>query len=165
MNKAVLGMTIAVGLSSEIALAQASVPSAPSPLNFGDKFLIYIRQTYSVSGVLVPAAFAGLDQVADSPNEWGQGSRCYLNRLGTQRGQFQIGAHSALSASAPHSTRIRASSHRENTGCGGVPRTSQCTPSSRARTGERRCLPSATTRRRLEPDSSRPHGCRRARTP
>ncbi len=101
MNKSVLGMMIvAVCLSSEVALAQASPPSAPSPLNFDDKFRLYLRQTYSLPSVLVPAAFAGLDQAADSPNEWGQGSRGYLNRLGTRRGQFQIGAFCAFGVGA-----------------------------------------------------------------
>lgn len=101
MNKTVLGMMIAaVCLSSEVALAQATVPSAPSPLNFGGKFRLYLRQTYSLPSVLVPAAFAGLDQAADSPNEWGQGARGYLNRLGTQRGQFQIGAFCAFGVGA-----------------------------------------------------------------
>lgn len=97
MNKTVLGMMIvAVYFSSQVALAQTSSPSAPSPLNFGDKFRLYFGQTYSLPSVLVPAAFAGLDQAVDSPNEWGQGSRGYLNRLGTQRGQFQIGAFCAF---------------------------------------------------------------------
>ncbi|MGD0632147.1 MAG: hypothetical protein ABR987_22710 [Terracidiphilus sp.] len=101
MNKTVLEMMIvAVCLSSKVALAQASPPSAPSPLNFGDKFRLYLRQTYSLPSVLVPAAFAGLDQAADSPNEWRLGSRGYLNRLGTQRGQFQIGAFCAFGVGA-----------------------------------------------------------------
>lgn len=125
MNKAVLGIMIAaVRLSSEVALAQASAPSAPSPLNFSGKFRLYFRQTYSLTSVLVPAAFAGLDQAADSPNEWGQGARGYLNRLGTQRGQFQIGAFCAFGVDAVLYTRIRTSSRRESAECGDGPRTS-----------------------------------------
>jgi hypothetical protein len=101
MNKTVLGMMVAaVCLSSEVALAQASPLSSPSPLNFGDKFRLYLRQTYSLPSVLVPAAFAGLDTAADSPKEWGQGPRGYLDRLGTQRGQFQIGAFCAFGVGA-----------------------------------------------------------------
>ena len=101
MYKIVLGMMIAaLYLHSEVALAQAYVPPAPSPLNFGEKFRLYLRQTYSLSSVLVPVAFAGLNQAVDSPNEWGQGTRGYLNRLGTQRGQFQIGAFCAFGVGA-----------------------------------------------------------------
>jgi hypothetical protein len=101
MNKSVLAMMIVtVCLSSEVALAQASPRPAPSPLNFDDKFRLYLRQTYSLSSVLVPAAFAGHDQALDSPREWGQGSRGYLNRLGNQRGQFQIGAFCAFGVGA-----------------------------------------------------------------
>jgi hypothetical protein len=101
VNKTVFGMMIvALCLSSEVAWTQASPLSASPPLNFGDKFRLYLRQTYSLPGVLVPAAFAGLDQAADSPSEWGQGSRGYLNRLGTQRGQFQIGAFCAFGVGA-----------------------------------------------------------------
>jgi hypothetical protein len=40
--------------------------------------------------------FAGLDQATDSPNEWPQGTRGYLNRLATRRRLFQIGAFSGL---------------------------------------------------------------------
>lgn len=101
MNRAVLGIVIlAVSLSTEVTLAQASGPSAPSSLTFREKFQLYLRQTYSPSSVLVPAAFAGVYQAADSPNEWGQGGRGYLNRLGTQRGQFQIGAFCAFGVGA-----------------------------------------------------------------
>jgi hypothetical protein len=101
MNKTVLGMMIVtMCLSSEVALAQASPLSTPSPLNFGDKFRLHLQQTYSLPSILVPAAFAGFDQVADSPNEWGPGSRGFLNRLGTQHGQFQIGAFCAFGVGA-----------------------------------------------------------------
>ena len=93
-------MIVALCLCSEVAWTQAHSSSAPSPLNFEDKFRLYLRQTYSLPSVLVPAAFAGLDQAANSPNEWGQGSRGYLNRLGTQRGQFQIGAFCAFGVGA-----------------------------------------------------------------
>jgi hypothetical protein len=101
MNRAALGIVIAgVCLSSQIALAQATVPAVPSALNLDSKLRLYLRQTYSLPSVLVPAAFAGLDQAADSPKEWGQGAPSYLNRLGTQRGQFQIGAFCAFSVGA-----------------------------------------------------------------
>jgi hypothetical protein len=92
MRNALLAVTIAVHLSAAGASAQTPAPSAASPLTLHDKFQLYFRQTYSVPSALVPAAFAALDQAADSPKEWGQSGRGYLNRLGTQRGQFQIGA-------------------------------------------------------------------------
>ncbi|MGA9669297.1 MAG: hypothetical protein WBQ94_08820 [Terracidiphilus sp.] len=92
MRKALLAVTIAVYLSAAGASAQTPAPSAASPLTLRDKFQLYFRQTYSVPSALVPAAFAALDQAADSPKEWGQSGQGYLNRLGTQRGQFQIGA-------------------------------------------------------------------------
>ena len=93
MTRAVLSlMLVAVCLAATRALAQVAVPPAHSRLAAGDKFRIYFRQTYSLPSVLFPAAFAGLDQATDSPKEWGRGGRGYLDRLATQRGQFQIGA-------------------------------------------------------------------------
>ena len=61
---------------------------------------MYVRQTYSLPGILFPAAFAGLNQLADSPKEWGQGTRGYLNRFATQRGQFQVGAFCGFAVGA-----------------------------------------------------------------
>lgn len=82
----------AVCIAATGAAAQIALPPAPSPLTSGDKFGMYFRQTYSLPSVLFPAAFAGLGQAADSPKEWGQSGRGYLDRFATQRGQFQIGA-------------------------------------------------------------------------
>jgi hypothetical protein len=99
MNKATVQLLIAaVCLCPDIALSQVSIPSAPAPLSVDGKFRLYLQQAYSLPSVLVPAAFAGLDQGRDSPKEWGQSSRGYLNRWGTQRGQFQIGAFCAFGA-------------------------------------------------------------------
>ena len=74
------------------ASAQATTSPAPSPLTSGDRFRMYLRQTYSLPSVLLPASFAGLDQAADSPGEWDRSERGYFDRFATQRGQFQIGA-------------------------------------------------------------------------
>lgn len=82
----------------DVALSQVPIPSVPAPLSVDGKFRLYLPQTYSLPSVLVPAAFAGLDQAMDSSKEWGQSSRGYLNRWGTQRGQFQIGAFCAFGA-------------------------------------------------------------------
>lgn len=74
------------------ASAQTTASPTPSPLTSGDRFRMYLRQTYSLPSVLLPAAFAGLDQAADSPGEWGQSERGYFDRFATQRGQFQVSA-------------------------------------------------------------------------
>lgn len=101
MTRAVLSMLIAAACLAAIrSSAQVAVPPAASRLTTGDKFRMYIRQTYSLPSVLFPAAFAGLDEATDSPKEWGQGKRGYLDRLGTQRGQFQIGAFCGFAVGA-----------------------------------------------------------------
>jgi hypothetical protein len=99
MNNAVLWMVMAaVCFCWEGALAQAPVPSAAPPLTLRDKFQFYLRQTYSVPSLVAPFVFAAVGQAADSPKEWGQSGQGYLNRLGTQRGQFQIGAFCKFAA-------------------------------------------------------------------
>lgn len=72
------------------ASAQTFATSAP-PLTLKERFHIYLRQTYSVPSMVVPAGIATLEQATDSPKEWGPDGEGYLNRLATQRGQFQIG--------------------------------------------------------------------------
>jgi hypothetical protein len=91
MRNALVAMIVAAA-SVVVASAQISAPSAASPLTNDVKFRMYFRQTYSVPSVLFPAAFAGLNQATNSPEQWGQGGSGYLKRLATQRGQFQIGA-------------------------------------------------------------------------
>jgi hypothetical protein len=71
MRNALLTVTIAVYFSSASASAQTPAPSAASRLTLRDKFQLYFQQTYSGPSAMVPAAFAGLDQAADSPKEWG----------------------------------------------------------------------------------------------
>ncbi len=80
--------------------AQTPVPSAPPPLTLQEKFQLYLSQTHSVSSLLAPAAFAAIDQATDSPKEWGQDGGGYLRRLGTQRGQLQLGNVSAFGIDA-----------------------------------------------------------------
>jgi len=77
------------------ASARTLTPSAP-PLTLKERFQIYLRQTYSVPSMVVPAGFAALEQATDSPKEWGQDGKGYLNRLATQRGQFQFGSFCAF---------------------------------------------------------------------
>ncbi|MGA9672491.1 MAG: hypothetical protein WBQ94_24970 [Terracidiphilus sp.] len=90
---------IAMCLLPAGASARTLPPSVP-PLTLQEKFQIYLRKTYSVSGMVVPAWFAALDLAADSPKEWGQDGKGYLNRLATQRGQFQIGNFCAFAVGA-----------------------------------------------------------------
>jgi hypothetical protein len=91
MKYIILAAMMAMCLPVAGVSAQTSVPSTPPPLTLHEKLQLYLRQTYSVSSMLVPAGFASIDQAADSPKEWGQDGQGYLNRLGSQRGQFQIG--------------------------------------------------------------------------
>lgn len=51
------------------ALAQSPLPTAPTPLTFDQRFHIYLKQTYSVSSILVPAVFSGIDQAAGGSNQ------------------------------------------------------------------------------------------------
>jgi hypothetical protein len=69
-------------------------------MTLNQKFQLYLRQTYSVSGMVVPVGLAAIDQAADSPEEWGQSGQGYLNRLGTRRGQLQFGSLCALGIGA-----------------------------------------------------------------
>lgn len=92
-----LAMMVAALCIAEGVAQSAPVIGTP-PLTEGQKFRIYLRQTYSVAGVAFPAAFAGLNQWADSPREWGQDGDGYLKRFATQRGQFQIGAFCGFAA-------------------------------------------------------------------
>lgn len=73
-----------------LAWAQSMLPTAPAPLTLDQRFQIYLKQTYSVSSILVPAVFSGIDQAEHSPREWGQGGFAYGERLATVHGQFQI---------------------------------------------------------------------------
>ncbi len=73
-----------------LAWAQSPPPVAPVPLTFDQRFHIYLKQTYSVSSILVPAVFSGIDQAESFPREWGQGGVAYGERLATVHGQFQI---------------------------------------------------------------------------
>lgn len=91
MKKSLLAAIMAMCFPLVGVSAQAPLSSIPPPLNLHEKFQLYMRQTYSASSMLIPAGFAAIDQIVDSPKEWGQDGQGYLNRLGTQRGQFQIG--------------------------------------------------------------------------
>lgn len=91
MKNTILAAVMAICLPLTGASAQTPLSSTPPPLTLDQKFQLYLRQTYSVPSMLVPAGFAAIDQAMDSPKEWGQDGQGYLNRLGTQRGQFQIG--------------------------------------------------------------------------
>lgn len=73
-----------------ISGAQSAPAAPPAPLTFEEKLQNYLKQVYSPSSVLIPAAFAGIDQATDSPREWGQGWTAYGRRAGTVRGQFQF---------------------------------------------------------------------------
>jgi hypothetical protein len=74
-----------------IANAQSPLPAAPAPLTLDQKLRIYLKQTYSLSSWLAPAAIAGISQATDVPREWGQGGAAYGERVGSLRGQFQFG--------------------------------------------------------------------------
>jgi hypothetical protein len=74
----------------DVLRAQTVLPASPAPLTFDQKFQIYIKQTYSLPSLIVPAALAGIDQATDSPKEWGEGRAAYGRRLGTVRGRFQF---------------------------------------------------------------------------
>lgn len=97
MRNSLLAMIVAAVCVVE-GSAQIAPPSVTAPLTSGDKFRMYFRQTYSLPSVVFPAAFAGLDQLTNSPKEWGQDGGGYLKRFATQRGQFQIGAFCGFAA-------------------------------------------------------------------
>lgn len=89
-------MTVLCSTSKGVS-AQTSAASAPVPLTLGERFRLYLRQSYSTPSMLVPVGLAAIDQATDSPKEWGEGGQGYLNRLGTRRGQLQIGNFCAFS--------------------------------------------------------------------
>ena len=82
------------------SMAQTVLPAVPAPLRLDQKFQLYMQQAYSLPSVLIPAAVAGIDQAADSPNYWGEGWSAYGKRFGTVRGEFQLRNFSAFSVGA-----------------------------------------------------------------
>jgi hypothetical protein len=70
--------------------AQTPLPATPAPLTFEQRFQIYVKGTYGLSSVLVPAVVGGIQQATDSPKEWGQGWTAYGERVASVRGQFQF---------------------------------------------------------------------------
>jgi hypothetical protein len=85
MNNVVLSVMIAmVCLSSAEGSAQAPVPSAPSPLTYGDRFRLYLRQTYSFLSILIrrlPVATKNLTSLNRS-RELTQTRSCVETRTG-----------------------------------------------------------------------------------
>jgi hypothetical protein len=100
MKNALLAMAAAMCTHVAGALAQTAPSAATLPMTLHQKFQLYLRQTYSVSGMVVPAGLAAIDQAGDTPKEWSQSGQGYLNRLGTRRGQVQIGNLCAFSVGA-----------------------------------------------------------------
>ncbi len=100
MRCMILAVMIGMNLTWPYAAAQTQLPSNPSSMTLNEKFQIYLRQTHSVSGILIPAGFAAIDQVADTPKEWDRGGQGYLNRWGTARGQLQIGSFCSFGVGA-----------------------------------------------------------------
>jgi hypothetical protein len=141
MKNALLAMAAAMCIHVAGALAQTAPSAATLPMTLHQKFQIYLRQTYSVSGMAVRAGLAAIDQAGDTPEEWSQSGQGYPNRLGTRRGQVQIGNLCALSVDAAlhEDPRFRPS------GLHGMwQRTKYVALSSPAPTAEERNQPSAT---------------------
>ena len=120
MNKATVQLLIAAGVLSvcpDVALSQVPIPSVPAPLSVDGKFRLYLPQTYSLPSVLVPAAFAGLDQAMDSSKEWGQSWRRSLTAGGRSAVSFRL-VRSALLGRTASFMRIHPSSRQESTDSG-----------------------------------------------
>jgi len=59
------------------------------PLNGGERFKLYIHQTYITPGIYAKTTlFAVRDQIADTNPEWGSDSEGFAKRLGNRQAQF-----------------------------------------------------------------------------
>jgi opacity protein-like surface antigen len=73
-----------------------------TPMTRSERFRNYLTGTFGPGSLATAVAHAGLDQLRDSPTEWGQGSTAFADRLGNTyakhiiRRTLELGASSAL---------------------------------------------------------------------
>jgi hypothetical protein len=73
-----------------------------TPMTRSERFRHYLTGTFGPRSLATAVAHAGLDQLRDSPTEWGQGSAAFGDRLGNAyakhiiRRTLEFGASSAL---------------------------------------------------------------------
>jgi hypothetical protein len=73
-----------------------------TPMTRSERFRNYLTGTFGRNSLATAVAHAGLDQLRDSPAEWGQGSAAFADRLGNTyakhiiRRTLEFGASSAL---------------------------------------------------------------------
>ena len=70
----------------------AQIPASPAytPTSQGERFKIYIRQTYGLMSLLEAGAHAGIGQARDSPSQWPQGAEGYGDRFGSAYGEIAV---------------------------------------------------------------------------
>ena len=72
-----------LALSAMIPIACVAQTQAPEPLTWTGKFAYHAEKTYAPGYLLGFAAYAGILQAFDSPEEWGQGAAGYGKRFGS----------------------------------------------------------------------------------
>ena len=74
-------LNIQLGVSAESPLG---------PLAVKDKFMLYLKRTYSPTAFLKSGVTAGINQARNHPVEWGRGWDGYGNRFGSSIGQRAV---------------------------------------------------------------------------
>jgi hypothetical protein len=112
----IVTMAAALTTVAGIATAQDAADIDPAPVAFrtsvatveftpmtrSERFRDYLTGTFGPNSLATAVAHAGLDQLRDSPAEWGQGGEAFRDRLGNAyakhiiRRTLQYGASSAL---------------------------------------------------------------------
>jgi hypothetical protein len=76
------------------AIPAACLAQSPDALDWHGKLRLHAENTYNPLAMAGFAAYAGVLQAIDSPEEWGQGGRAYSNRFASTAAWS--GIHSAL---------------------------------------------------------------------
>jgi hypothetical protein len=59
------------------------------PLTGGERFKLYVRQTYTTPGIYIKTGFFAVhDEVTNAPPEWGRGFSGFAKRVGTRQTEF-----------------------------------------------------------------------------
>ena len=67
----------------------ASSELKAAPLTLSKKSHLYLDQLSDPESLLIPAAVAGIEYMANRPREWGRGMPAYGKRMGSVWGEFQ----------------------------------------------------------------------------
>ena len=112
----ITAMAAALTIVAASATAQDAADTDPAPAAFrsslqtveftpmtrSERFRHYLTATFGPNSLATAVAHAGLDQLRDSPKEWGQGSAAFGDRLGNTyakhiiRRTLEFGASNAL---------------------------------------------------------------------